>query len=380
MSDGNDPRPGARELSPDSALELAVIVPTFNEAGNVEELVRRLDACLDGRRWEVIFVDDDSTDGTADAVRAIGLTDSRVRCLQRIGRRGLSSACIEGMLATAAPLVAVMDGDLQHDEALLPRMMAKFADPAVDIVVGSRYVDGGGVGDWDSQRVFISRAATWLARRLTKVSLSDPMSGFFMLRRPILLALAPGLSGIGFKILLDILSTAKTPLRVRELGFQFRTRHAGESKLSSAVAFEYLAMLVEKTFGAYIPARFVMFSVVGGLGVFVHMAVLYGLFRVLEQNFGLAQTVATLVAMTFNFALNNLLTYRDRQLRGWRLLTGWLSFCLACSVGAIANIGVAVYLFEDFDTLWIWSGLAGVLVGAVWNYAVTSVYTWKARR
>jgi dolichol-phosphate mannosyltransferase len=357
--------------------ELSIVVPTFKEAENIGELVARLDRSLAGVEWEVIFVDDDSPDGTAERVRALGRTHPRVRCIHRIGRRGLSSASIEGMLSSSAPFVAVMDGDLQHDEALLPRMLELLKNGDLDVVVGSRYVEGGGLGQWDESRALLSRVATRMGRGLLRADLKDPMSGFFMIRHDVMLSsVRNGVSGIGFKILLDLFASSPKPLRFRELPFQFRQRLAGESKLDTAVAWEYFVMLLDKIVGRWVPVRFVTFSLVGALGVLVHFAVLMPLYRGLGVGFATSQTVATLVAMMSNFLLNNILTYRDAQLRGWGLVKGWISFSLACGVGAIANVGVAEFLFRR-DTFWITSALSGIIVGAVWNYVVTAVYTWR---
>jgi len=358
--------------------ELAVVVPTYCEADNVAEIVRRLDAVLAGVDWELIFVDDDSPDGTAERVREIARRDRRVRVLQRVGRRGLSSACIEGMLATPAPYLAVMDGDLQHDETLLTRMLEVLKRDDLEIVVGSRYVEGGGVGDWNVRRQSMSRLATRIGQVLIRADLQDPMSGFFMVRAPVIQENVRRLSGVGFKILLDIFSASPRPLRFRELPFTFRQRQAGASKLDNAVLWAYLLMLIQKLLGPMIPVRFIAFSLIGGLGVFVHLAVLWPILKLAgDQAFLAGQTTAALVAMTSNFLLNNIITYRDMRLRGKALLWGWLSFVAACSVGALANVGIANYLFEGGHSGWVLSALAGILVGAVWNYAVTAVYTWR---
>jgi dolichol-phosphate mannosyltransferase len=364
-------------VTPD-LLELAVVVPTFNERANVPVLVAKLDQALAGHRWEAIFVDDDSPDGTADAVRELGRVDGRVRVLQRIGRRGLSSACIEGMCATSAPFVAVIDGDMQHDETLLPRMLeALRADDSLDLAIGSRFVEGGGTGEWDRDRVAKSALATRLSRRVLKADLTDPMSGFFMIRAEIVRGLVPVLSGIGFKILLDIMTASPKPLRFKELPYVFRVRTEGESKLDHVVAMEYLIALYDRMFGRIVPVRFAMFSAIGALGAGVHMAVLTALFMGTGLNFIAATVLATLAAMTFNFFLNNSLTYRERRLKGWRqLLDGWVSFCIVCSVGAAANVGVAAFLHDVQHGYWALSALAGIMVGAVWNFALSSRFTW----
>jgi dolichol-phosphate mannosyltransferase len=358
-------------------IELSIIVPTFKEIDNIGELVKRVCNCLHGIAWEIVFVDDDSPDGTADRVREMARTHSQVRCLHRIGRRGLSSACIEGMLSSAAPYVTVMDADLQHDETLLPKMLEILRKGDVDIVIGSRYIPGGSTGQWEKSRAWISRFATQLSRIVLKADLADPMSGFFMMRHDAMIRCVRGnLSGIGFKVLLDLFASSPQPLRFQELPYQFRERYAGESKLDTMVAWEYLLLLLDKLIGHIVPVRFIAFSLIGGLGVIVHLLVLTVVYRQLDRSFIVGQTTATLVAMTSNFFLNNFLTYRDRRLRGWGLLRGWISFTLACSIGAIANVGIAAYLFK-MNTFWITSAAAGVLIGAVWNYAVTAFYTWQ---
>lgn len=357
--------------------KLSVIVPTYNEADNVRELHARLDATLVGVAWEVIFVDDDSPDDTARCVVELAQQDPRVRSVLRIGRRGLSSACIEGVLASTAPLVAIIDGDLQHDEALLPAMVEALRDPQLDIVVGSRYAANGSIGSWSAARARISRLATRLARTVLKADLSDPMSGFFMMRREAFVrCVRAGVTGVGFKILLDLFASAPQPLRFVELPYTFRSRRSGQSKLDANVAWEFAVMLLGRFFGRWVPIRFIAFSLVGLLGLGVHLAALGVLFRLWGLEFLTAQGIATLVAMTGNFALNNLLTYRDMRLRGLALVRGWATFVLACSIGALANVGIASWLFEHRGG-WIASAIAGVLVGAVWNYAVTAVYTWR---
>ncbi len=356
--------------------ELTVVVPTFNERDNIAEVVSRLERCLQGRAWEVIFVDDDSADGTATHVREISRHDSRVRCLQRIGRRGLSSACVEGMLASSAPYLAVIDGDCQHDESVLPRMLEFLERGEADVVVGTRYSAGGGIGSWDASRAKMSRFATLLSRTVIKHDLSDPMSGFFALRREVLESSVRDLSSIGFKILLDVIASSPEPLRVKEVPYEFRNRHAGESKLDSQAVWDYFMLLADKLIGGVVPVRFVSFALIGAVGVFVHFAVLTALFRLASQSFTVSQAGAAAVAMVSNFTLNNALTYRDMRLKGWRWVMGLISFTLTCSLGALANVGVASYLFKR-NAMWAFSALVGIVVGAVWNYAMTASYTWK---
>lgn len=363
--------------SDNSAPLLAIVIPTRDERDNIVPLYERLCTALSGIDWELVFVDDDSADGTPQAVRALALRDQRVRLLWRIGRRGLSSACVEGIQATAAPFVAVADADLQHDEQLLPRMLADLQNEPVDVVVGSRYVEGGGVGDWSSHRARLSGVAVWLGQRLLGVTISDPMSGFFMLRREAFETCMRRLSMVGFKILIDILASSPKTLRVKEIPYQFRQRQGGESKFDLAIGWEFLVLLIDKVVGHVVPVRFVLFAMVGAIGILAHLAMLWLFLQVGRLDFLVSQTAATIVAMIANFSLNNWLTYRDMRLTGWRWLGGLLSFCLICSVGAAANLGVAEFLFGERHSAWWVAGLAGAVMSLVWNYTMTSIVTWR---
>ena len=358
--------------------ELTIIVPTRNEHDNVRLLYDALHRVMRGIDWEVIFVDDDSPDGTAEVAYRLGNYDRRVRCIQRIGRRGLASACVEGILASSAPYVAIIDADLQHDEQLLPRMLETLkADPALDVVVGSRYVDHGGFGAWSRHRAWLSSVATRIGRMIVQVPLADPMSGFFMIRREPFHESMRRLSIIGFKILLDIIASSPRPLLVKEIPFQFRERVAGESKFDALIGWEYLMLLADKVLGQIVPVRFFVFALIGGLGLLVHLAVLSLSLSVLQLSFEFSQAIATAVAMVGNFTLNNLLTYHDRRLSGWSFVRGLLSFALICSFGAVANVGVASWLFTERHSLWWVAGIAGAAMSSVWNYAVTSTVTWR---
>lgn len=357
---------------------LTIIVPTRNERDNIIPLYELLCVALGDRRWEMLVVDDDSADGTGEVVRFLAQHDRRVRLLLRIGRRGLASAFVEGVQASTAPYVAVIDADLQHDEKLLPQMLSVLEneDEPVDIVVGSRYVEHGGIGAWDAGRARISAYATRLGRRLLGIPVNDPLSGFFMIRREAFEASVRNLSSIGFKILVDLFASSPQPLRARELPFEFRTRHSGESKFDAMIGLEYLMLIADKLIGHIVPIRFVMFLAVGATGVLTHLAVLWAGLDLAHLSFPAAQAVATLVAMVGNFVLNNRLTYRDRRLTGWKFLSGLISFCLICGVGAVANVGIASVLFAD-HALWWLAGLAGAAMSVVWNYAVTSALTWR---
>jgi dolichol-phosphate mannosyltransferase len=358
--------------------ELSVVVPTFNERDNVIALFRKLETALAGRAWEVVYVDDNSPDGTWDVVRALAREDSRVRCIRRIGRRGLSGACIEGILASSAPCAAVIDADLQHDETQLPKMLALLQNGEADLVVGSRYIEGGSADSFDKQRAGFSMLATSMARKLLRVEIADPMSGFFMIRRDRFEQLAPQLSTQGFKILLDIVATARGSLRIKEIPYSFGSRLHGESKLDSMVALDFLGLVLAKLTGDVVSLRFLLFAMVGSIGLLVHLVALFVALEVFNVPFPEAQACGALMAMTSNFMLNNFLTYRDQRLRGFGILRGLLLFYLVCSVGLIANVGVAFSVYDQ-EPIWWLAGAAGALMGVVWNYAMSGLFVWRKR-
>ena len=371
-------------------IRLGVVLPTYNERKNLRGMIDRLDKALEGIPFEVIVVDDNSPDGTSDEARAIAQDDARVHVIQRIGRRGLSSAAIEGMCATAAPVVAVMDADHQHDPELLPQMLAAIESGDFDLSYASRFADGSSTEEWGRpDRVKVSSLANRIANKVTGIELSDPMSGYFMLRTETLRADAHRLSGVGFKILLDILATVEEPLRIKEVPMNFAARLEGESKLDRTVVFEFLVGLYDKWLGRWIPTRFALFGTVGAMGVVVQFAMLwlvlrgvlgerfvYGHWTSDRTTFNFANTLASLAAMTFNFTLNNELTYADKRLRGWGdWLKGWLKFGMTCAIGVLASVATTDALkrmnFNDVVAV-----LVGIVVASVWNFALSSKFVW----
>jgi dolichol-phosphate mannosyltransferase len=359
-------------------IALTVVIPTLNEFGNVELLLHRISLALADIEWEAIFVDDGSSDGTPELVTRIAQDDRRIRLIRRIGRRGLSSAVVEGALASTAPVIAVIDADLQHDETILPFLYRAIAHDGHELAIGTRYCEGGSTGEWDEGRRKISRLATRLAAPIMKTPLTDPMSGFFAVRRDILLGAAPHLSSVGYKILLDLVASHPRALSTAEVGYTFGVRTSGASKLDQMVALEYLELLLDKTVGRFIPVKLVQFGAIGMLGVGVHLGLLYLFLQTAGVAFATAQSAAVIGAMTFNFALNNRFTYRDRQLKGAAWIMGLLSFYLVCSLGAVANVGIGSLVYDRYDGWWI-AGAAGALVGSIWNYVASGWLTWSRR-
>ena len=362
-----------------SALDLALILPTFNERENIPILIARLTEALQGLSWEAIFVDDDSPDGTADVISSFARWDSRIRLIHRIGRRGLSSASIEGMMSTSAPIVGVMDADLQHDETILPRMLELLRADSLDVVVGTRNADGGSMGEFNRSRVLLSRLGEKISQSVCRCKLTDPMSGFFLLRRNFLLDIVHDLQGGGFKILVDLLASSKVPVRVGEVGYKFGARQHGESKLNVVVGIEYLFLVVNKRLGGLIPLHLALYMLVGVIGLATHTVAFLVLSHIFSKNFVEAQAIATFIAMLENFFLNNMITFRSRQLHGTQMLTGAMRFIAACSFGAWANIVFARALWQG-GVEWYVAGAAGIVLGSVWNLSVSSFITWGMLR
>jgi len=363
----------------DAQVELTVVLPTYNELENVPVVLAALERALSQVQWEVIFVDDNSPDGTAEFVRGLAARDRRIRLIERIGRRGLSSACIEGMLSTSAPYIAVMDADMQHDESILPKMLQRIRAEHLDLVVASRNMGDGSMGEFSRSRVWLSNLGNRVSRLVCHCDISDAMSGFFVIDRTFLQEIVHRLTGTGFKILVDLLASSERPVRVAEVPYRFRNRERGESKLDVNVELEYLFLLIDKMIGNYVPTRFVVFVLVGSIGLLIHLSCLAALYRWAGVDFLVAQATATVVAMTFNFMLNNVVTFRDRRLRGWRILTGLLTFYLACSLGALMNVSFAEFLHKQAIP-WYVAGISGTVISSVWNYGVNTILTWRRAR
>lgn len=357
---------------------LSIISPTYNERGNVRVLTAAISATMGGIPWELIFVDDDSPDGTAEAVLALAKEGYPVRCIRRVGRRGLASAVVEGALTATAENLAVIDADMQHDETLLPRMLAELEADKADLVVGSRHVDGGGLGEWSRIRTEMSAFATRCATAVIGSEVSDPMSGFFAIKRDVFHACIYDLSQQGYKILLDILTSSPRPLKIVELPYVFRNRTEGESKMDVMVLVEFAFLLIEKITRGILPPKFLLFLAVGGIGLVFHLLILTALG---QNGFGFfrAQEIATLCAITLNYVINNEVTYRSQRLRNWRFVIGYVIFCAVCTIGSLANIGIASLVLSGSNS-WPLAGIAGAMMSAVFNFGAATQLVWSQRR
>src|SRR3989344_3642079 len=360
---------------------LSLILPTYNEVENLPELLPKIEAALSGIPHEIIVVDDDSPDHTWKIAHELSQKYPALHVIRRIGRRGLSSAVVEGFLAANGDILAVADADGQHDLSLLKNLHDAVAKGA-NMAIGSRYAEGGSVGKWDERRYTLSRIATRLAIALCRVKVKDPMSGFFAIDRTTFEEALPRLNPKGFKILLDLLVHVREGAKVEELPFTFGERLHGESKLSRRVQIEFLEYLYDVTLGRFIPLTFLKYCIVGSLGVAVHLSVYYLIRTLLAEQaislygFSLSLVGAIETAIIFNFLLNNVWTFANTQLQGISAFFGFLKFNLACAVGAVANYAVSAFLFSRG-----WAELLTVIIGAFvgifWNYTMNRMITWR---
>ncbi len=360
--------------------EISIVIGVYNEAPNIAPLLGQIAAAFEGVDWEVIYVDDASPDSTADVVRAIAQTDNRVRLLRRMGERGLASACVKGWLASTAPLLATMDGDLQHDPRNLRRLYDMMTDPQLDLAISSRFLDRTQDSGMRAHRALFSAVGNRLARMVARCPLTDPMSGLFVMRRAFFDAAAPSLSPAGFKILLDLVASSPRAPHFAEIHAPLGTRLEGESKLDSLVLAELLGLIADKLTGGIISPRLALFLMVGASGMAVHGAVLGALHRGAGVDFLKAQAVAVVLAMTSNYFLNNLLTFRDVRRTGMGLVTGLAAFYLACSIGAVISLQVSHSVYTDWQAHWLLAGLSGAVLASLWNYVASGLLAWRIGR
>jgi dolichol-phosphate mannosyltransferase len=361
-----------------AGADLSIIVPVYNEAKNIRPLVEAIEQSLGDVEWEVFFVDDDSPDGTAGVVEELARENTKVRLILRVTDRGLSKACIQGMLSSTADVLCIIDGDGQHDPAVISSLLAPIVAGEADIVSAARDLNDGdsleGLSPW---RTRMSKFGNALCARAVHREVHDPLTGLFAMRRSSFLSVVRNLSNSGFKLLFDILATDPS-LRHREIPFVFRSRLHGESKLDFASLWQFGVLLIEKLSRGVLPARFVSFLIIGGSGVAVHFAVLYPALAS-GYSFAVSQTFAAVAAMTSNFLLNNQLTFRDRRLIGFRIFTGWILFALVSSVGLAANVAIATITFEHFKTFAMVAALAGVSMDVIWKFVVSGRLVWRMR-
>ena len=366
--------------------KLSVIIPTYNEVNNIEPIVKLLELSLKSINFEIIFVDDNSPDGTINEIKKLSEVNKKVRYILRFDKSGLSSAVTDGILNAESEICVVMDGDLQHDEKIIPMMFKKIVDGKLDLVVGSRFKRKNDSSSLNTKRFLFSKFGNMLSNSLLINKLTDPMSGFFMIRRNIFLSIIPRLSQIGFKILLDLIISSEKKLSFQEIEFKFRKRNSGDSKLNYLIFWDYFLMLIDKKFGKLVPVRFISYCLIGLIGVLIHIFSFLILFKVMQLNFFHSYLPAMLITMTSNFFINNALTFRHVQLlKPKDVIRGLFLYYIICSFGAFSNIMIAtnIYnssIFSNLDLNWIVATFSGLLVSSVWNYLVSSRMSWRIKK
>jgi len=357
-------------------LDLSIIIPTRNERENLPVIIGKLQEVMEGRHYEIVIVDDDSEDGTWQVAEEFSKRCQNIRVIRRINRKGLSSAITEGFLLGKGKYVAVLDADLQHDHRLITAMLDEIGD--CDVVIGSRYMDQKSVPGWDSWRSRLSRAGTTVAQKLLKQEISDPMSGFFMIRRKIILEIAPQLFEQGYKILFDIL-IRRPDLKVKELPYDFKARLYGTSKLTAAVIFDFADLLISRAIPSRFNFQFIRYGVVGASGVVIHLFTLYLLHVAMGLLYPVALVFAIETAMVSNYILNNLWTFKEHRFLGLLWWKGLVKFNLACMLGSAINLAIGWYLVEN-TVPWFYASVLGIWVGMSWNYLTNRFFTWGVNR
>jgi len=359
---------------------LSIVVPTYNEKDNILKILEKLNLALNSITHEIIFVDDNSPDGTSAVIKDCIKNSSKIRLIHRIGRKGLAGAVIEGVFAANADLVAVMDCDLQHDESKLLDMINLFSkNNSLDIVIGSRFTETGGISEeaFSKMRELGSKATTLIIKKVLNIDSTDPLSGFFMVKKESFLKSSESLQTQGFKVLADFLATSRNNIKIKEIGYKFKNRTAGQSKMGLLTALELVGLVLSQILKGKVSIRFILFCMVGLSGIFVQLLVT-GFAMLLINQFPTSQTLGIVAAMTSNYFLNNVITFQERKLKSLDLIRGLFSFYLICSLGAFTNIAIATYVF-GFTSNWLIASFIGACFGAVWNFTLTSIFTWKSK-
>ena len=359
---------------------LSVVIPTFNEINNIERILNELLDLSIPYEKEIIVVDDNSLDGTSELVRNIAQRERRVRLINRFGRCGLSSAIKEGSLCASGDLIVIMDADGQHETNSIIDSLNILEKKKVDIVIGSRFLEGSVIKGLTNQR----KKGSSIANALSRLSLygkynhiTDYMSGFIILKRIACIKYIEKIDVNGFKFLYELLAISKGKLKVKETPLAFQVRTFGNSKLDISVGWDFFISLIHNFSGRLLPRRAVSFALVGSSGVLVQFLVIYTLLWNTQFNFEAILPIGVIVAATSNYIINNLLTFRSRKLKGKRFYFGLLKFLLVSSLPIIANIGVTNLFYNQFSSNTLISQLAGIIVVFIWNYAASSKVVWN---
>lgn len=359
---------------------VSIVLPTFNERGNIEPLLAQLLPLHQQFDLEILVVDDDSADGTAELVRQLAHSEPRLRLIRRVGRSGLASAIKEGLLDATGDVALVMDSDGQHEPASVQRAIETLLADDFDLVVGSRFHPEASIQGLSGRReTGSSWANAWARFSLPRRygHLTDFMSGFFAVQLEPLLPVIRAVDVNGFKFLYELLAVSQGRLHTAEVPLQFQPRSYGSSKLDLAIFWDFLISILHSLSLRLLPRRAISFALVGASGVIVQLLATQVLMSAVGLGFEQALPVAVVMAASSNYLINNALTFRFQRLQGAALLRGLLKFLLVASLPVLANVGLAsaYYSFIARDTFW--AQLAGIVVVFVWNYAASSRFVWN---
>lgn len=362
-------------------MKISILIPTFNELKNIERLVSQLTFLSNKFEFEILFVDDDSPDGTSEKVMELIKKHHHIRLIRRIGRVGLSSAIREGLLNSDSDIALVMDGDGQHDPAAIESILEILLENDLDLVVGSRFHPEARILGLSEKR----ELGSFLANRSARFTLhrnyshlTDYMSGFFALKLQPLTSLIRFVNVNGFKFLYELLALSKGRLKVDEVPLVFNKRIHGNSKLDISIFWDFLISLLHTFSFRIIPRRAISFALVGSSGVVVQLSITWILMTFLEFDFIFALPIAIISAAISNYLINNALTFRYKRLCGLSLFAGLLKFLIVASLPVIANVGLSTALYKNVFQDVIWAQMCGILVVFVWNYAASSAFVWNS--
>jgi dolichol-phosphate mannosyltransferase len=373
------------ELRPeDCCCRLSIVLPTFNEAANIGRIIERLSKLLDpeGIPYEIIVVDDDSPDETWRLATEAALIYTKVRVMRRLKERGLSTAVIRGWQAAKGEILAVLDADLQHPPEIVLGLLLEMAKGA-ELVLGSRHIEGGGVSDWSLARRILSRSAQMLGFLILPEVMgrvSDPMSGCFMLKRSAISGVH--LEPTGYKILMEVLARGRVQW-IREVGYVFRERDDGTSKVTSVIYIQYLQHLLHLRLDLIFASRLFRFAVVGSSGVIVDMGLLFLLSDPRMLAFGLTRSkiVAAEMAIVNNFSWNDAWTFRDLASTQLSLRAKWrrfLKFNAICLIGLAFNVALLNVLFNFAHMNRYFANALAIVAVTTWNFTLNRKFGWNA--
>jgi dolichol-phosphate mannosyltransferase len=357
-----------------------IVLPSFNERGSIEHVIGQLLVLRQFFSLEVLVVDDDSPDGTAELVRQLARQEPCLKLIRRVGRSGLASAIKEGLLNATGDVALVMDSDGQHEPAAVQRAVTTLLEGKWDLVVGSRFHPEAEIQGLSNRRELGSSWANASARLSLPgvyADLSDYMSGFFALQLDPILPLLRAVDVNGFKFLYELLAVSRGRLRVMDIPLNFQPRSHGSSKLDLAIFWDFLISVLHNLSFRLLPRRAISFGLVGTSGVFVQLAVNQALMVIGRVNFEQALPIAVITAASSNYMINNALTFRFQRLKGLALFKGLLKFLIVASLPVLANVGVASAFHRFISTDLITAQLAGILVVFIWNYAASSRFVWN---